>query len=564
MKAIRHVKPGDMLALDASALRRSERGAFFWLFGPPVQENERVGDVCVVHVRGPMEHHDDGCGDSYDAIISRVEAAFADDEARAVVLCLDSPGGVVSGLSQTVETLKRCSAGSSKPLIAYVDEMATSAAYALCCACDEVIVPPSAITGSIGVISTMVDQTQKDADDGYRFVTITSGKRKADGHPHVAITDEAVAAESRRVEKLAMQFYRQVRSARGLPIKKIQAFQAGIFLGDEAVNAGLADDVMGWDQLIESLSVVAGSNPVDGAKPEKALAQTAEPESHSTRGSHSLKSRTNDMLRLDALIKKTSAALAAAKDDKSRAGLAASLEAYKKTKHSIEKHETEEGEEEEEEEADGNETDRGDDPEDDEDDDDKDKKDEDEEEEATAAPVKKSAKFKTKKSARYEDEEEATADEDEAEALAAAVRRATGKRGTAAAQGALEALVSKAKAHDALADRLTKLEHERADEKRSAVIQAALDGKRITRKEATSLRTKKMAYVQAFLEARPNSLVYSTTDDMPVPAMTLGGNAQLPADLQKVLDTAVAASGGTITREQFVADYAKKHTNGAP
>jgi ClpP class serine protease len=185
----RYVKPGEALAMAPSALHSGPKG-FFWLFGGGSKGSERREDVAIVHVRDGLEHHDDSWGsDNYESILKRVTDAMsgADDlksrkRARqeliwstrydegyvepepcapatppsAVVLCLDSPGGVVSGLNETVKALQKLQRDSGIPLVAYVNEMAASAAYALACACDEIICPPSAILGSIGVISTIV------------------------------------------------------------------------------------------------------------------------------------------------------------------------------------------------------------------------------------------------------------------------------------------------------------------------------------------------------------------------------------------------------------------------
>jgi capsid assembly protease len=225
----------------------------FWMMSPPPPENEMHNQVAIVHVRGPIDHHDAGDGDSYDAITRRVQEAH-DSDARTVVMCIDSPGGVVSGLNQCVHALRGIADASGKDFIAYVGEMATSAAYALCCSCDEVITPPSGICGSIGVISTMASEAAADAAHGYDYRLLTSGSHKADGHPHAPITNDATKAEQGRVDKLAMQFFNIASKARGISVDTIRSYQAGLFLGKEAVRAGLADSVMGYRTLLETLN----------------------------------------------------------------------------------------------------------------------------------------------------------------------------------------------------------------------------------------------------------------------------------------------------------------------
>ena len=65
-----HVSPGDAWAIDPRAVMGGPE-AFFFLFGPVVKETERLGDVAIVYLNGPLDHHIGGCGDSYEAILDR-------------------------------------------------------------------------------------------------------------------------------------------------------------------------------------------------------------------------------------------------------------------------------------------------------------------------------------------------------------------------------------------------------------------------------------------------------------------------------------------------------------
>ncbi|MGA7202274.1 MAG: S49 family peptidase, partial [Candidatus Cybelea sp.] len=395
------------------------------------------------------------------------------DPPKALVLRIDSPGGVVSGLNEAVAKMQKLAAKSGVKLVAYVDEMAASAAYAVACACAEVVCPRSAILGSIGVISTMVDQTAAEAEMGLKFVTITSGDRKADGHPHVPIEDDAVAAERARVMELAGQFWEIVSEARGLPISKVEGFQAGIFLGREAKKARLADRVQGWDSLLKRLEAESGLDK---------NSQTSSTSSNGVTGNVS--PRSPRMTALAKLIADTKAKIAKEDDPDKLAALASSLASYKKTEKHVEHVKTEEDdgeEDEEEEEAKGNETDRGDDPEDDEDDD-----------------AKKSKKASGK-----------SADEEEAKAMLAVYRaatKATGKTGRSVV-GAITALIEEAKAVPALRERVAKIEQRDRKAERENLLARAKAERRISPAEAKTLATKKIDFVKSYLEMRPNAIV---------------------------------------------------------
>lgn len=580
----RAIKHGEALAIDPSAVRAGPE-AFFWLWSSPCPMNERVGDakrVAVVHVRGPLDHHDEGWGDNYDAIKARVGAALSGADVRedlerrkrwgdaeegetaddsppsAVVLRLDSPGGVVSGLNETVKSLRQMGADAGIPLVAYVDEMATSAAYALACACDEVYLPASGIAGSIGVISTMADQTEADKRMGFRVVTITSGARKSDGHPHVAISDDAIEAEQGRVDKLARQFYRLVEGARaGLSTAKIQGYEAGIFLGSEAVEAGLADGVMAWDEVVGVLADASASRPslVEGRK-----------------------EKGSSMLKIKALIATTKAAVAAEKDATKKKALASKLAKYEaanatyeaslaalpnasaevkaafkavlaKTVHKIDHKEThtsddEPEEDDDEEGAEGNETDRGDEPEDDEEDDEE--GDDEEEEEASSG----------------ESEEEAAA----GAALRSALSGVKDKKLRAELRGKLAALTSKAASAGAIKARLHALEQSAKSTERTALL-ATAKARGATPHQQKMLATKKLGFVRGFVGMMPaKPLVPSSKAELLLQPSAEGSPpGTLDKNIEAMIEQTIAqasASGLTITRAEILAEH-RKAQNGA-
>ena len=486
------------------------------------------------------------------------EALVTATPPKAVVLCLDSPGGVVAGLQETAKAIRRAADEAAIPIYAYINEMATSAAYALACSCDELYLPASGIAGSIGVISTMADQSAADAKAGIRVVTLTSGARKADGHPHVPISDEAIDVEQERVDALARQFFRHVSARRGLSVPKIASYEAGIFLGRGAVDVGLVDAVMGWDAFVEA---------IDG----KATDRIAPPKESKAKAAPSAR---NSMLKLRELVANTKKAIKAEKNAKKRKELEAKLGAYQlaladsspaaaakpaaKTTHTNEhkeRHVADDGDEDdvddgseaedddeeegedEEEEASGNETDRGDDEEEDE-----------EEEEASS----------------YSEEEEASTPP----ALRALVSGVKDKKLRAQLEGQLAALVGKAAQLDSLGNRVAKIEKNAKDREKSTLIARASSQHRITPRHARQLANKPLAFVKSFLAMHAKPLVNTNPDELAHPDEDGGDGEEqasaktrtqsLGADLDRIVDKAISASNGKITREQFLADYERE------
>lgn len=207
----------------------------------------REGDVAVVCVEGPLSQRAWSCwcfeGDGYDAITSRVQAALDDAGSRAVVLRLDSPGGEVAGCFEMVRALRAASAKAGKPLVAFVDEMAASAAYALAVACDEIVCPDTGLVGSVGVITAVCDESGALALEGVKVAVITSGAAKADGHPAIPLAEDARARIQADVNLLAEIFAAEVSAARPLTPAEVLALDARVFRGAQALDAKLVDRV---------------------------------------------------------------------------------------------------------------------------------------------------------------------------------------------------------------------------------------------------------------------------------------------------------------------------------
>lgn len=179
----------------------------------------------------------------YDTILQRAAAAFADMTVEAVLLRIDSPGGDVAGMLEAATLLRALADDSGVPLIAYADEMAASAAYALAAAADKIYVPRSGLVGSIGVISTAVNVSGALEASGQRAIVAASPKGKALNHPLLPPQDAGVARMQARVEAAAQLFAEHVAGRRGLTIDQIMALDAGVFMGAAAVEKGLADGV---------------------------------------------------------------------------------------------------------------------------------------------------------------------------------------------------------------------------------------------------------------------------------------------------------------------------------
>jgi capsid assembly protease len=249
MSAQRFYRPGPL------AIRPS---AMFELFAsvavPRVNAELADGAVQVVNVSGPLvQSVDAGWCDDYESIRARVRDALA-GTARAVVLKINSPGGTLYGALDTARAIRADADAAGKPLVAFVDGDGCSAAYAIACAADSIVLGASSVVGSIGVIKAREDASLALAARGVSVTYVASGSRKAYGRPELGMTEAELADTQALVDQLAAPFLAYVAERRGLPVEVVAGYEAGEFTGPAALQARLADRLMSLDAIVASLA----------------------------------------------------------------------------------------------------------------------------------------------------------------------------------------------------------------------------------------------------------------------------------------------------------------------
>lgn len=194
---------------------------------------------------------------SYQDIAAQIDTAIADPAVAAIVLDIDSPGGESGGVFDLADRVRV--AAQVKPVWALANDMAYSAAYAIGSAASRFFVTRTGGVGSIGVIAMHADQSVRDAQDGVRYTTVFAGARKNDLNPHEPISDEAHAFLKSEVDRIYGLFVDTVASHRSLSSEAVRATEAGVFFGNDAVAAGLADAVGNLDDVLNEL--VASLSP---------------------------------------------------------------------------------------------------------------------------------------------------------------------------------------------------------------------------------------------------------------------------------------------------------------
>lgn len=199
-------------------------------------------DGTLVHKLGGVEPYSGSTG--YDCLDRIIADAQANKEVGAVLLDIDSPGGEVAGCFDFARKLRKMGASNGgKPIVAFANEMACSAAYAIASACDAVATTQTGQVGSIGVWTMLVDMTKGLDKNGIAVTMIRAGERKARGGPYEVADDAIITKLQSWVDETWGIFCGLVADYRPISASAVKALEGDWFTGNEALGLGLVDAV---------------------------------------------------------------------------------------------------------------------------------------------------------------------------------------------------------------------------------------------------------------------------------------------------------------------------------
>ena len=207
-------------------------------------------------------------GLSIESVAPLLKRAFDTRGAKAVALSVNSPGGSPVQSALIGQRIRLLATEKDVKVIAFVEDVAASGGYWLACAADEIVVDPSSIVGSIGVISAGFGFQDLIARIGVERRMHTSGERKSMLDPFRPEKPEDVERLHRLQAEIHDGFKDWVRQRR---IGKLKADEATLFSGEfwtgkRAQELGLID---GLGELRATLQSRFGANvhlPVIGPR----------------------------------------------------------------------------------------------------------------------------------------------------------------------------------------------------------------------------------------------------------------------------------------------------------
>jgi len=210
-------------------------------------------NVAVIPVTGPLFRYANiftsiSGASSYELIARDFIASIENPEVKAILLDIDSPGGEVNGVSELASMIYE--ARGTKPIIAYASGDAASGAYWIASAADEIVMSETSALGSIGVVGIY---SGKDKESGeVEIISSQSPYKRLD-----PTTDDGKAKLQSRIDAMAEVFIENIARNRGTGTEDVKnRFGKGdVFIGKQAVTAGLADRIGSFEKLITELSI---------------------------------------------------------------------------------------------------------------------------------------------------------------------------------------------------------------------------------------------------------------------------------------------------------------------
>ncbi len=175
-----------------------------------------------------------------------------DNNIKAIVVRIDSPGGSVGASQEIFEELKK--ARKIKPVVVSMGSVAASGALYVALGGTEIFASPGTITGSIGVLLQIPNIEKLLKKLGIKAETIKSGAYKDTGSIYRPLTPEERKYLTKKVKLIHEQFIKTISKERKIPLEKVRKFADGrIFTGEEALSLGLIDKLGNfWDAVDEA------------------------------------------------------------------------------------------------------------------------------------------------------------------------------------------------------------------------------------------------------------------------------------------------------------------------
>lgn len=210
------------------------------------------GSIAIIDIQGTMTKAGSslGGGGTVEAR-QAVRQAEKDPTVGSIIIRFDSPGGTVSGTADLAAEVAK----TTKPTIAFVEDLCCSAAMWVASQCDEIYANnATAMIGSIGTFMGLYDVSKALENEGVKAVVIKAGEFKGGGFPGLEISDAQIAEWQKQIDAIQAEFTAGIAKGRKLSIDQAQKLATGLtHVASDARDLKLIDGIKAFDEVVAGL-----------------------------------------------------------------------------------------------------------------------------------------------------------------------------------------------------------------------------------------------------------------------------------------------------------------------
>ncbi len=190
-------------------------------------------------------------------VVPDLEGLMDDDDVKAVVLRVNSPGGSAYASEQIWRAVTRLKA--KKPVVVSMGTYAASGGYYISCAANYIYAEPTTLTGSIGIFGMFPDVSGLLTDKlGLKFDHVKTNKNSQFGTTSRPFTEEEMQYLTNMVDRGYKTFTKRVSDGRKIPVERVYEIAEGrVWLGQDALKIKLVDAIGGIDQAVAKAAELA-------------------------------------------------------------------------------------------------------------------------------------------------------------------------------------------------------------------------------------------------------------------------------------------------------------------
>ncbi|MCA9005726.1 MAG: signal peptide peptidase SppA [Planctomycetaceae bacterium] len=241
-----------------------------------IDSSQRIGSgprIAVIYATGAIMSGSSAQGSllggnvlGSDTFIKAVEKAADDDQVKAIVVRVDSPGG--SALAS--DLMWRSLEEAGKPIVVSMGDVAASGGYYISMGAERIFAEPGTLTGSIGVVGGKLAIEGLYKKIGITTSVISRGSNSGTFSPLTGFTESERVAVTGMLNAIYKQFTEKAAAGRKMDYDKLEALARGrVYTGEMALKLGLVDQLGTLDEAIEHARKLGKIE--DGAKFEKLI-----------------------------------------------------------------------------------------------------------------------------------------------------------------------------------------------------------------------------------------------------------------------------------------------------